>query len=99
MANYNTFLVIDCKARKPVLVTSSARKARNEFRKGRRVEVWNDNIILETIRYTDLRKEKDPLLPYLKKEMEYIGQKQKRAEARNKEKVRRLYDKYIPNNS
>lgn len=78
MANYNTFVVIDCKSRKTVVVTSSARKANKEFFKGRKIEVWNDNSLLETIRFTDIRKEAFPMLPYIRKEKEYIRVKQER---------------------
>lgn len=43
MAAYNTFVVVDCKKRTPILVTSSARKARGNLSVGYRVEVWSDN--------------------------------------------------------
>lgn len=83
MAYYNTFIVIDCKKRKTLLVTSSARKANAEFHKGRKIEVWTNNILFETIRSTDLKKEVFPMLPYIQKEKEYIQSKQHNAEVRN----------------
>lgn len=84
MANYNTFLVVDCKTRKPILTTSSARKARKGLRTGVRVEVWNNNVLVEKIYEADKRNEKDPLMPYIQAEREYIKQKQARAEERNR---------------
>lgn len=90
MANYNTFLVVDCKTRKPILNTSSARKARKELRTGVRVEVWNNNTLVERIYEADKRKEADPLAPYVEAEREYIRQKQAKAEARNRRRKERL---------
>ena len=84
MANYNTFLVVDCKTRKPVLVTSSARKANAWLKTGYRIEVWNENTIVEKIRQADRRKEAEPMKPYIDAEKEYIRQKQAKAETRNK---------------
>lgn len=84
MANYNTFLVVDCKTRNPVLVTSSARKANEWLRTGYRIEVWNENTIVEKIRQSDRRKEANPMQPYISAEREYIRQKQAKAEAKNK---------------
>lgn len=84
MANYNTFVAVDCRSRKPFLVTSSARMARDAFGKGIRCEVWNENRRIEVIRYTDLRREKNPFAPYIAQEKEYIAQRQARATARNK---------------
>lgn len=84
MANYNTFVVVNCKTRKPVLTTSSARKANKLLATGFRVEIWNDNSLVETIHEYDKRREKYPLQPYIEKEREYIRKKQAFAEARNK---------------
>lgn len=84
MANYNTFVVVDCKSRRPVLITSSARKARKEMQSGIRIEVWNNNVLVERIYESDRQRERDPLLPYVEAEREYIRQKQARAEARNR---------------
>lgn len=83
MANYNTFLVIDCKTRRPLLNTSSARKASRLLQTGVRVEVWNNNAIVETIYERDRRTEGNPLRPYIEKEREYIRNKQAKAEKRN----------------
>ena len=83
MANYNTFLVVDCKTRRPLLNTSSARKASRLLQTGVRVEVWNNNAIVETIYERDRRLEGNPLRPYIEKEREYIRDKQARAEKRN----------------
>ena len=84
MANYNTFLVVDCRTRKPVLVTSSARKANAWLRTGFRIEVWNENTIVEKIRQADRRKEAEPMQPYIDAEREYIRAKQAKAERRNR---------------
>ncbi len=90
MANYNTFLVVDCNTRRPILTTSSARKARSELRTGVRVEVWNNNTLVERIYEADKRREADPLAPYVEAEREYIRQKQAKAEARNRARRQRL---------
>ena len=47
MANDNTFVVVNCSTRKPVITTSSARKAYKELQTGIRIEVWNNNIFKE----------------------------------------------------
>lgn len=79
MARYNTFLVLSTKGR-PLLVTSSARKARQLLRTGVRVEVWNANTKAETV-YQRTR----PLLDkYVAAERDYIRSKQAAAEQRNK---------------
>ena len=97
MANYNTFLVVDCYTRKSVLVTSSARKAKEHLAKGVRVEVWNNNQKIETI-YSPGKKNcnKNPLGSYIEAEKEYIGKRQMQAERRNrmrKQKHRAVYDR------
>lgn len=79
---YNTFVISNCKTNRVLLVTSSARKARDAFGTGRRVEVWNCNHKVERI--TVKCKERNPLQPYVDAEREYIGLKQRRAEERNK---------------
>lgn len=83
MANYNTFLVVDCETRKPILTTSSARKANSMLTTGVRVEVWNGNKKVETIYESDKRREKKPLGPYIEAERDYIRQKQENATLRN----------------
>lgn len=84
MANYNTFLVVDCYTRKSILVTSSARKAKEHLTKGVRVEVWNNNQNVETI-YSPSKKccNKNPLSSYIEAEKEYIERRQRRAERLN----------------
>lgn len=89
MANYNTFVVVNCNTRKPILTTSSARKANSELTVGVRVEVWNNNTRIEVIHEYDKRREKYPLAPYIQQEREYIRKKQEKAEQRNK--MRKLY--------
>lgn len=84
MANYNTFVVVNCNTRKPILITSSARKANAELTVGVRIEVWNNNAIIEVIHEYDKRKEKYPLAPYIQQEREYIRRKQEKATERNK---------------
>ena len=80
---YNTFLVMDCIKRTPVLVTSSARKSTAELRTGRRVEVWNANKLVERI----YAKEKHMMNPYIAAEKEHHRKKQQYAEFQNR-KVR-----------
>ena len=80
MANYNTFLVIDCNSRKTLLNTSSARRASKELKTGVRIEVWNNNELVTKIYEADRK----PLYPYIQAEREYIRKKQAAAERRNK---------------
>jgi hypothetical protein len=79
MAKYNTFLLVDTKTRRPLLVTSSARKAKGELWKGRRVEVWNENAKVRTI----YARQTDWMDIYIATEKEYISMKQLAAEVRN----------------
>ena len=79
MAAYNTFVVCACKTGKPVLVTSSARKARGELRAGLRVEVWNDNSKVRSITW----KNREQIGGYVQAEKDWIGHKQMIAETRN----------------
>jgi REP element-mobilizing transposase RayT len=85
MANYNTFIVVDCKSRKSILTTSSARKSNKLLSKGFRIDIWNDNEKICTI-YESTR---ELMIPYINAEKEYIKQKQARAEARNKKRKRK----------
>lgn len=79
MANYNTFVVYDCKKRKSVLVTSSARKASKLLMTGFKIEVWNDNRFIQTI-YQRNRKH---INAYIDIEKQYIADKQNKATLRN----------------
>lgn len=85
MANYNTFIVVDCNSRKSILTTSSARKSNKLLAKGFRIDVWNDNTKICTV----YEKTRHLMKPYIQAEKEYIGRKQLRAEARNKTKKRK----------
>lgn len=80
MAKYNTFVVVDCKKRKNVLTTSSARKARELFKTGIKIEVWNENKRIDVL-YFSKHKE---LLKYVYDEIDYIRNKQLKAEKRNR---------------
>lgn len=84
MAKYNTFLVLSTKGI-PLLVTSSARKARQLLQVGVRVEVWNENERTETI-YTRTRAMLDK---YVADERAYIRAKQEAAERRNRQRRNR----------
>lgn len=86
MADYNTFIVVDCNTRKPILTTSSARKASKLLATGIRIEVWNNNEIVQKIYAQD----RSPLSVYVNAEKEYIRQKQAKAEARNRRRRERL---------
>lgn len=79
MAKYNTFLLVDTNTRKPLLVTSSARKATAELCKGRRVEVWNENERIDMI-YAN---KPESMKRFIQAEKEYIHRKQERAEFDN----------------
>lgn len=83
MANYNTFLVVDCNTRKPILTTSSARKASKELKTGVRIEVWNNNELVTKIYESDKNNGANPLSPYIQAERAYIRKKQAAAERRN----------------
>ena len=88
MANYNTFIVVNCNTRKPILTTSSAKKSYNTLDKGYRVEIWNNNELVKII-YN--KNKKTEFEPYIALEKEYHRQKQLNAEQRNKlRKERRL---------
>lgn len=79
MAAYNTFLAITTKGQ-PLLVTSSARKARGLLLPGVRVEVWSANKRQETIYH----RTRSLLDKYVAAEREYIRKKQQAAEKRNR---------------
>ena len=83
MANYNTFVVVNCKTRKPVITTSSARKAYAELQTGIRIEVWNNNVLIERIYESNKYREGNPMQPYIDMEKEYIRKKQELATLRN----------------
>lgn len=79
MADYNTFVLYDCKSRKPIITTSSARKVAKQLDVGFRIEVWNNNKMVSKIyksNETDIR-------PYIDAEREYIRKKQYKATLRN----------------
>lgn len=84
MARYNTFLVLSTKGR-PLLVTSSARKASRMLQTGVRVEVWSANARTETV-YQRTRSQLDK---YVAAERDYIRAKQAAAEQRNKRRRKR----------
>ena len=76
----NVFVVINCKQRKTIIATLSARKAKSMLQKGLKVEVWIDNIHIETI----YSKESQKFKPFVLQEKQWIGKKQKKAEERNR---------------
>lgn len=84
MAAYNTFLALTTQG-KPLLVTSSARKARKLLTPGVRVEVWSNNTRVEVI-YNRTRSLLDK---YVAAEKAYIGAKQAAAEQRNRQRRNR----------
>ena len=87
MANYNTFVVVSCSTRKTIITTSSARKAYSELTKGVRIEVWNNNVLIERIYERDKKREGNPMKAYIDMEKEFIRQKQERATLRNKRRA------------
>ena len=86
MATYNTFLVVDCRSRRPLLATSSARKAVRALETGRRVEVWSENELVRTV-YAKTKKE---LYEYTEAERQYIRAKQERATAARQRRKERI---------
>ena len=95
MANYNTFVVVNCSTRKPVITTSSARKAYKELQTGIRIEVWNNNILIERIYESDKRREGNPMKPYIDMEKEYIRKKQEMATLKNQRRKSSGKFKYV----
>ena len=85
MAKYNTFVVYDCRRRKNILVTSSARKAKGELCAGIKAEVWNENVHIETV-YSSKAKDLDK---YIALEKQYIAKKQANAKIRNEQRRRK----------
>lgn len=86
MADYNTFAVIDCKSRKNVLVTSSARMAYARLKTGYRVDVWNNNALTRSI-YAKNRRD---MSVYLEAERLYHREKQQRRERFNRQRENRV---------
>lgn len=90
MASYNTFVVVDCKSRKAILTTSSARKSSKLLQTGIRIEVWNGNVKIQTIYEADRKKGRgNPMIPYINAEKEYIRKKQELATLRNARRKKR----------
>ena len=87
MANYNTFVVVNCLTRKPIITTSSTRKAYRELTKGVRIEVWNNNVLIKRIYERDKKREGNPMKPYIEMEREYIRKKQERATFKNQRRA------------
>lgn len=83
MSEYIVFVVVDCKTRNIVLVTSSAKKAAALLSKGIRIEVWSGNSLVEKIYSTSRNADRHPIGRYIDREREYIGRKQARATKRN----------------
>ena len=82
MACYNTFVVMDCKTRKSILTTSSARKSYSELMTGKRIDVWNNNAKVDSI----YERTKEKMKPYILEEKDYIRRKQAAAQERNARK-------------
>lgn len=82
VANYNTFGLIDTKTKKILLITSSARKCKRAFIKGRRIEVWNGNALVKKIYNKNLA----DIDEYIRLEKQHIANKQRKAEDRNKKR-------------
>jgi hypothetical protein len=80
----NVFVTIDCKQRKVVLTTLSARKAQSVIRKGLKVEIWIDNIHFDTVYSNQIKK----FQSFILQEKQYIGRKQRLAEEKNKRRKR-----------
>ena len=95
VANYNTFVVVNCTTRKPVITTSSARKAYKELQTGIRIEVWNNNVLIERIYESDKRREGNPMKPYIDMEKEYIRKKQEMATLKNRRRKSSGKFKYV----
>ena len=86
MAKYNTFALIDTKTKKVLMITSSARKSKKAFVKGHRIEVWSANALSEVIYNKNIAN----IDKYIRAEKEYIGQKQRKVEERNKRRKKKF---------
>jgi len=86
MADYNTFVVVDCKSRKNVLVTSSASKANAMLKTGFRVDVWNQNAKATCIYARNSHR----MNVYLQAERLYHREKQQRRERFNRQRENRV---------
>lgn len=75
----STFVLVDCKIRRTVYVTQSARAAWAMMEKGRRLEVWQNGENMARLYSEDLVRFKR----YIEAEREYIAEKQRRHELRN----------------
>lgn len=91
MANYNTFQLYDCNARKAVLITSSIRKCMKELRTGYRVDVWNGNRLVEKI-YDKNRKDADK---YIAIEKEYVKNRQEVLHAKKERRRERARQRLL----
>lgn len=92
MADYNTFVVVDCNSRKSILTTSSARKANKLLTTGFRIDIWNNNEKVCTV----YEKSRNLIKPYITLEKNYIREKQAKAERRNRRKrVREWQETHI----
>lgn len=76
----NVFVVVDCKDRKNTFITSSARKAKDKFYHGAKIEVWENGTRIEVIYLKTFER----IYNYIKFQKQYIGEKQARAEKKNK---------------
>lgn len=76
----NTFVVYDCSKRKNILITQSARKAKEMIFVGAKIEVWNDDALIETMYVKNIGK----IEKYIDLQKEYIARKQMQAEQRNR---------------
>jgi hypothetical protein len=85
MAKYNTFNLVDTKTKRSLLVTSSARKCKSEFVKGYRIDVWNENKLVNVIYNRNLHE----IDRYVRAEKDHIASKQAKAEKRNKKNKER----------
>ena len=80
----STFVLVDCKMRRNVYVTQSARAAWAMMDKGRRLEVWENGENMARLFSEDWVRFKR----YIEAEREYIAQKQRRHEQRNERRRR-----------
>lgn len=78
----NVFVVVNCKQRKVILATPSARKAQSMLKQGIKIEIWVDNIHFDTA----YSKQSEKFKPFVLQEKQYIGRKQRKAEKRNRQR-------------
>ena len=90
----NTFVVYNCKKRKNILITQSARKAKYQLCTGIKIEVWSGNELIETI----YARKSNSMNKYITMQKQHIREKQTKAEEKNQRRKEKLMRKRMEEN-